>query len=766
MRGAAGGEYVELGLNDCALIGIQLSTTWTRYSKTFSEIPSWLSGCATGPRGLQFRGLGGTYYIWGAQTEQSATLGPYIQTDSSTRNGNGGVGRFVTSALGPGTHAISASYSGDPNTAGSGSSAISEVVVQPAAGAPAISSLSPGSGVVGTSVVITGMNFGANQGSSSVVFSGINATVISWSDTSIAFQVPLNATSGNVIVTVNGISSNSVLFTVSSGTGQNATIYSYEIKDGSSNSGYAPNGNVVAYSDWVNGTWSDIGYDSANRLTVATQTVSGFKQYLCWSYDSFGNRLAQTVSGSSCSNPVPTVSYNSNNQIQGLLYDAAGNLTNDGRNQYLYDAEGRVCAVQYQVQPGWPSTMMGYIYDAEGRRVAKGSISQWNCDMDNNGFTETAGYVLGPNGEQMSETDSQANWVHTNVYANGELIATYTPSGLSFHLNDWLGTRRMDTDPFGNPGTTYQSMPFGELLNPAQTITSPEHFFTAKERDSESGLDYFGARHYSSTMGRFLTPDYSNEPEAVPFSDLSNPQSLNLYGYVQNNPLSNVDVDGHSVRCSDGNEATVCVTTNLPDPPGLIFGINLQRVASWTVQAASNTIQNLSNLSHIMNTPGGPNCVGSLVTSGAMAGSGAMALPGLSGIVGGPTVLLSEGSAVLGGGIVGGVAGGTAAMSMCPGAGGGSGAGGSGGSGGSGRSNKVRFGNNANQDYHTFRHVEDAGINRQSAESAIRNDLAGKENSLPQGLTTGEVSVGGKILRYNAFKLQDGTINVGRITVH
>jgi len=67
---------------------------------------------------------------------------------------------------------------------------------------------------------------------------------------------------------------------------------------------------------------------------------------------------------------------------------------------------------------------------------------------------------------------------------------------------------------------------------------------------------------------------------------------------------------------------------------------------------------------------------------------------------------------------------------------------------------------------HTFRHVEEAGIDTQAAENAIRNDLAGKGASLPQGRTTGQVYVQGRVLQYNAYKFLDGTINVGRITVH
>ncbi|MGA7317480.1 MAG: RHS repeat-associated core domain-containing protein [Silvibacterium sp.] len=70
--------------------------------------------------------------------------------------------------------------------------------------------------------------------------------------------------------------------------------------------------------------------------------------------------------------------------------------------------------------------------------------------------------------------------------------------------------------------------------------------FTGKERDSESGNDYFGARYYSSTMGRFMSPDWDSDPTAVPYAEFTNPQSLNLYGYVLNNPLSHRDSDGHS----------------------------------------------------------------------------------------------------------------------------------------------------------------------------------------------------------------------------
>lgn len=85
------------------------------------------------------------------------------------------------------------------------------------------------------------------------------------------------------------------------------------------------------------------------------------------------------------------------------------------------------------------------------------------------------------------------------------------------------------------------------------------HRSSGKERDAESGLDYFGARYYSSSMGRFLSPDWSAKIEPVPYAKLGNPQSLNLYSYVWNNPLSRNDPDGHytcadSAKCDSAND--------------------------------------------------------------------------------------------------------------------------------------------------------------------------------------------------------------------
>jgi RHS repeat-associated protein len=72
----------------------------------------------------------------------------------------------------------------------------------------------------------------------------------------------------------------------------------------------------------------------------------------------------------------------------------------------------------------------------------------------------------------------------------------------------------------------------------SSTGSDPNHYkFTGKERDAESGLDYFGARYMASTMGRFMTPDPVGGHQ-------EDPQTLNRYAYVRNNPLSLTDPTG------------------------------------------------------------------------------------------------------------------------------------------------------------------------------------------------------------------------------
>ncbi len=85
------------------------------------------------------------------------------------------------------------------------------------------------------------------------------------------------------------------------------------------------------------------------------------------------------------------------------------------------------------------------------------------------------------------------------------------------------------------------------------------HLFTGKERDAETGLDYFETRYFSSAQGRFTSPD-----EPLMDQDVNDPQSWDLYGYVRNNPLRFTDPTGQAC-VSDGNGGVTVIRSNPDD---------------------------------------------------------------------------------------------------------------------------------------------------------------------------------------------------------
>jgi len=123
-------------------------------------------------------------------------------------------------------------------------------------------------------------------------------------------------------------------------------------------------------------------------------------------------------------------------------------------------------------------------------------------------------------------------------------------------------TSRHDYLPFGEEilqGEDGRGSSYPASTGP--TTDGVNQKFTGKERDAETASsamqanDYFGARYYSSSQGRFTSPDWSALPQPVPYAELTDPQTLNLYGYVRNNPLTISDADGHGLVCKgpDGN---------------------------------------------------------------------------------------------------------------------------------------------------------------------------------------------------------------------
>jgi RHS repeat-associated protein len=141
----------------------------------------------------------------------------------------------------------------------------------------------------------------------------------------------------------------------------------------------------------------------------------------------------------------------------------------------------------------------------------------------------------------------------TSASAGDALLPENTTT---YYHGDQLGSARMLTAGGGWAVWSEGYTPYGQQIYTPQ-VSPPNYYkFTGKERDSESGNDYFGARYYASSMGRFMSPDqpfYSGQ--------LDNPQDLNLYSYVHNNPLSKTDPDGHNVLvCADGADSCLNYT--------------------------------------------------------------------------------------------------------------------------------------------------------------------------------------------------------------
>ncbi|WP_353066434.1 RHS repeat-associated core domain-containing protein [Tunturibacter psychrotolerans] len=301
---------------------------------------------------------------------------------------------------------------------------------------------------------------------------------------------------------------------------------------------YYHDGSAATSADTVNGNWT-YSYDSLSRLSGAT-SAAGLT--LAWTYDSFGNRKTQTASGTG-SAPQPSFSFTGNNNHAdpsgGFAYDYAGNITTDNLGQtYAYDVYSRMVGVN--------SGAVTYRYDSEGQLVWESGSTGVQVFQRNSAGQPTWIYNPTPNGPPYSLI---------GVYVDGEQIGSWQHDQFHWLGKDWLGTKRYETAGNGDIGSSaqpiepllYTSLPYGDALS--SIGTDPTHF-TGKERDIESGNDYFGGRYYSSSTGRFMNVD----PSGLAYADPTNPQSFNLYSYVLNNPLSFIDSTGLTCQTnsSDG----------------------------------------------------------------------------------------------------------------------------------------------------------------------------------------------------------------------
>jgi len=193
---------------------------------------------------------------------------------------------------------------------------------------------------------------------------------------------------------------------------------------------------------------------------------------------------------------------------------------------------------------------MNNTYDGDGNRVEK-----------SNGKL----YWYGAGTEILEETDATGSMTNSSfseyIYFAGKRVARHDASGnVFYYVQDALGTTDGMVEITANDLTEtfcYDAdfYPYGG--EKVYTNTCPQNYkFEGKERDTESGNDDFGARYYSSVYGRWLSPDWSSIPAPVPYANLSNPQTLNLYAMVADNPETFADLDGHD--CSDEGHGGSC----------------------------------------------------------------------------------------------------------------------------------------------------------------------------------------------------------------
>lgn len=252
------------------------------------------------------------------------------------------------------------------------------------------------------------------------------------------------------------------------------------------------------------------------------------------------------------------------NQINGYCNDSAGNLVlNAGcpagtfTPTYSYDAENRLTT----------TGGVTYTYDGDGKRVKK-----------SNGML----YWTGTGSDALVETDLSGNTTAEYVFFNGRRIARIDQpaNSIEYYYSDHLGSTGVVTSATGGIVKESDYYPYGGEIS-IITGDSNRYKFTGKERDSESGLDNFGARYDSSSLGRFMTPDWAARPTAVPYAVFGDPQSLNLYGYVRNDPVSRADLDGHQ-----GTEADAFI--NRGDSSPFSYGFQMGVVSFSELLSLSN----------------------------------------------------------------------------------------------------------------------------------------------------------------------------------
>jgi RHS repeat-associated protein len=285
-------------------------------------------------------------------------------------------------------------------------------------------------------------------------------------------------------------------------------------------------------------------YDTVNRLSAAVATGNSaynltFNYKADGSNGQYGNMSC--VQNGNTNGLCPQWTFGAGtNQItsSGFVYDAAGNLTTDvsgpyTRN-YTWDAEGRLT----QVNDNGGGTSTTYAYNALGQR-AELVTTGWQLE----GLFDTQGERVG----YYSVASSGNVWLAAYVPFRGQELAEYsTGTSFAFMHTNALGSATMATMAWGAPGNDILYYPWGQEWQQLGGMYNT-HFASMHAALQGSSLIDFTMyeatnRFYASNLGRWHSPDPLG-------GDITNPQSLNRYAYVMNNPTSMIDPLGLQGEC-------------------------------------------------------------------------------------------------------------------------------------------------------------------------------------------------------------------------
>ncbi len=151
-------------------------------------------------------------------------------------------------------------------------------------------------------------------------------------------------------------------------------------------------------------------------------------------------------------------------------------------------------------------------------------------------------YIHSYDGRLLAEYDATGTCVKDYIYLGNKLLAEYYPATgkYYYYTSDQINSTRIITDSYGTVVYSAVFDPYGGMQKQWVNAYQPSLKFSGKERESQSELDYFGARYYDHLKYRFISVDPLINKEKA----FSNPQYWNLYSYCGNNPITFLDLDG------------------------------------------------------------------------------------------------------------------------------------------------------------------------------------------------------------------------------